>query len=1040
MMKRFLSTLLMICMLISLFPAVTFADEDLVPTVAEAEEQTTDEETLEEEQPSAGPVEEEKAEEEQVLEEDAPAPAEVNAETEEESAPQLALDESEPEIAQQDAAYSQFDPVDIDETHFPDATFRAYVMSLDTTAPIGKLSPSEVEAVVVSPATLKSAGIKNLKGIEYFYNLEELDVSDNELTALDLRENTQLKKLNCSKNSLTDIDIRGCSLLQELICDQNPSLSEVYIEECPLLEDAVHAVKPALAGTVMSCISGTKKLQYDEGTRLSHMAEWDDGEVITAANCYTDGVMKYTCKHCTRTKNEAIPATGDHILEENVTLRVDAGPGAPGSATFECTTPGCPYSEVHVLHATDLVGVEINTANFSDPAFRAYVKATYDANGDDFLETATELNTTNMDIHGLGIKRLRGIEHFTKLTTLNCSENEIICGGDSTDKLDLSKNTELTLLICNDNQLTALDVSKCTKLTELRCFNNAITKLDLSKNTALITLSCYDNALTSLNLNGNTKLVTVDCYRNKISSMSLSKCTLLENLDCHSNKLTALDITKNTKLNLVDVSGNSITALTVSSCPKLHKVVHQAEKTSADGVDTYSAGGTTFIVNSSVSITHLPSWKKTVKVKADCKTKTDGLIEYTCTVSGCTEKKNEVVPYADAHKYEKKEVTVEPDETHPGKQLMECSICGDKYEVDIPALQEGIAVTPENFPDENFFNYVKNTLDGDKSLKLTETEINAVTNLDLSGKNIESLKGIEHFTKLTELNVKNNKLTALDLSKNTELTTLNCSGNKLTTLDLTKNEKLTTLSCEGNQLTTLNVSKCIALTKLFCQSNKIAALDLSRLLALQLLGCDDNKLTSLDVSANTALQALDCSYNPLTTLKLGTNTALAKVNCHDCPLTALDISGCSNLKALDVIGAKFKEIELGQTPTLAYTYKNGTENKVSTDLACCAPIRKQKDLPTGPGRPFRRNGAGRRPDAGGALQRRAGHGNVQRAGSGYRRRGRHGGSLCPGDPHHDRYLQCGRGRRQGEQGSRLRRPGDPDQPRPLRRARYCRPG
>ena len=38
--------------------------------------------------------------------------------------------------------------------------------------------------------------------------------------------------------------------------------------------------------------------------------------------------------------------------------------------------------------------------------------------------------------------------------------------------LDLSNNTDLTILYCNDNQLTSLDVSTNTALITLYCYSN----------------------------------------------------------------------------------------------------------------------------------------------------------------------------------------------------------------------------------------------------------------------------------------------------------------------------------------------------------------------------------------------------------------------------------------------------------------------------------------------------------------------------------------------------------------------------------------
>ena len=108
-----------------------------------------------------------------------------------------------------------------------------------------------------------------------------------------------------------------------------------------------------------------------------------------------------------------------------------------------------------------------------------------------------------------------------------------------------------------------------------------------------------------------------------------------------------------------------------------------------------------------------------------------------------------------------------------------------------------VVVDEINFPDENFRNYVLETIEG-KDGYLTENEIANVRFVDLSGKNIASLKGIEHFTELTELRCNYNRLSSLDLSKNTKLMLLHCYDNQLEKLDLTNNKVLCQLDITGN--------------------------------------------------------------------------------------------------------------------------------------------------------------------------------------------------------------------------------------------------
>ena len=167
---------------------------------------------------------------------------------------------------------------------------------------------------------------------------------------------------------------------------------------------------------------------------------------------------------------------------------------------------------------------------------------------------------------------------------------------------------------------------------------------------------------------------------------------------------------------------------------------------------------------------------------------------------------------------------------------------GSKY-VDYAGIF-AVDVNEKNFPDAAFRNYVS-TLDANPTNGyLTENEIDAVTEISVPMMNITSLKGIEYFTALT---------------------TLDCNSNKLTALDVTKNTALENLICVGNQLSALNVANCTTLYTLDCSENKLTTLDVTKNTALQMLYCNDNQLTALDMTANTSLSTLYCHGNKITT-------------------------------------------------------------------------------------------------------------------------------------------------------------------------------
>ena len=124
-----------------------------------------------------------------------------------------------------------------------------------------------------------------------------------------------------------------------------------------------------------------------------------------------------------------------------------------------------------------------------------------------------------------------------------------------------------------------------------------------------------------------------------------------------------------------------------------------------------------------------------------------------------------------------------------------------------PDLKTNIDET--NFPDDNFRNFLLEQ-DYGKDGTLTEAEIRNITVMDVSEKDIKSLKGIEYFTALDSLDCSVNELTSLDVSKNTALTNLNCRSNKLTALDVSKNTALNVLTCCGNQISGQNMDDLIS--------------------------------------------------------------------------------------------------------------------------------------------------------------------------------------------------------------------------------------
>lgn len=104
--------------------------------------------------------------------------------------------------------------------------------------------------------------------------------------------------------------------------------------------------------------------------------------------------------------------------------------------------------------------------------------------------------------------------------------------------------------------------------------------------------------------------------------------------------------------------------------------------------------------------------------------------------------------------------------------------------------------------------------------KVEDVDLTALTDLTCTGHTtLTDAVGIETLTGLTSLNLSDNKITAIDLSKNTALTDLNLSKNQIATIDLTKNTLLTTVDLSNNFLTTLDLVQNAALSALDVANN-----------------------------------------------------------------------------------------------------------------------------------------------------------------------------------------------------------------------------
>ena len=217
------------------------------------------------------------------------------------------------------------------------------------------------------------------------------------------------------------------------------------------------------------------------------------------------------------------------------------------------------------------------------------------------LDQVTALNISNKNISDL-----TGIEFFTSLQTLNCSNNNLTalnvsgntgittlnCSFNSIATLNLINLPNLNLLLCNNNQLTSLNVkngnntnfiafsaSGNANLTCIEVDNPTYSTANWSSIDSGVTFEVFCNAVTYvpdnnfeqnlidrgfddvlddyvITANINT-VVTIDLANSNVADLTgIQDFTALRTLYVNGNQLTSVDLTQNTALDNLEINSN----------------------------------------------------------------------------------------------------------------------------------------------------------------------------------------------------------------------------------------------------------------------------------------------------------------------------------------------------------------------------------------------------------------------------------------------------------------------------------------------------
>ena len=567
------------------------------------------------------------------------------------------------------------------------------------------------------------------------------------------------------------------------------------------------------------------------------------------------------------------------------------------------------------------------TISFVDPAFEKIAVTLCDLDGDGKVSRAEALNLETLDITNKGITDLTGIEWFTNLRILNCSENsslktldisnntaleELNCCSCKITSLDVSKNVALKILNCYRCNLKKLDVSNNPLLTSLKCDENPLTSLDLSHNSEIIELSCSGfanwketdtNRIRVLNLKGCTKLQKLICYNQLLASLNLSDCVSLTELNLSTNVLLGLDLSHNIKLSKLNCANNRIPSLNLSHSAPLTTcaisynplstinvggVLSSLEFKTDEG--TYKESTTLDIIATKLESVSISS----SQLKGINFSNSTTLKSVSLEVSSLSELDLSPLPNLSSAYIRAYSLKTLDLRNNPQLSSLTCYQCETLREVNLPnseSLTTASFNSCSQIPSIDFSVapnlqklYIEacnawNTLDLSNNLSLKSLEIKSysydpsLNNIDvgvnpyLKELKIQSLNGLceIHGSRVEKLLISNyGKITNLNIKDLPSLTSLSVGNCNMKTIDLSGNPHLKDLSLNGT-VETLDLTSNPGLESITCKFLDLKSINVTKCPLLKTMDCSNNFLETLDISGNPLLTTLNCSK--MSTLK-----------------------------------------------------------------------------------------------------------------------------------------------------------------------------
>lgn len=544
--------------------------------------------------------------------------------------------------------------------------FKAYCVENFDTNGDGEIS--EDEAKEVTSITASMLNITSLVGIEYFSNLETVDVSFNKLETLDLSHSpkltsvlingnklqslslsglTGLQTLDCSNNKLTALNVSESEGLKTLICSGN-IIGALNVKKNKALIDLQCSNNQLAAldlknNTTLETLYCRKNIiSVLDVTKLTVLKNFDcSNNTLTSLNLYQNTLLEtlycgnnsltslgvsantvLTVLDCSGNTLTALDITKNAALEtlscaNNTMTSLDVSRNA-SLLTVNCKgnlsmaklwVKDAAQVATLTIQKEDITQIAYNDGgiNIPDAKLKSYLLALFDDDEDGEISIVEAENVQNVNCSGLDIADLTGLECCPNLKYLNFANNTVAVA-------DLPNLQKLETVVAYGNALTRLNMNNDIALKSLyiidvntNALSGASCVIEGFSQSASLKIGLANTPYTSLTIKNNPALSALDVTDNT----QLTELTISDN-----QNLTSLNVSTLESLTNLDVNACGLTSLDVS-----HNIELASLDCSSNALTTLNVDNNTALVNFDCSDNDLSTLRVTnnnLLDKLDC--------------------------------------------------------------------------------------------------------------------------------------------------------------------------------------------------------------------------------------------------------------------------------------------------------------------------------------------------------------------------------------------------------------------------------------